>query len=503
MATKKNPTKRKPVRLDGSEAAASAKENTRVARDRNRIGSKNRESRNNPSDTESEASSSPRSSPVTARFPPKDNGDRAQEDVILDEKEINVDVHYQELDDYLKNKYELDKKIKKDDRMKMIVRLRTVSYCKQQLIYDLRRVQVFTDNEMKVLQRELDKANKENKKLAEKLREKSVAHDELHKKLQQKLSLQTGRRKKICASDENQELVTLIETQSKGFLFSKCKFVNSTEQEENLGRLLLVYGKIPDEHKKDKDKFVATYSHHMKRVIFERRSYIQTEYRKIFHKSMDKKLLYPFPTVEELTKCLTRDIETDREYEVFVFYCEELLGKMVGAVEWSTKIRCFTTISDALRQGYKDMPLISPSDEAFAVLVVDNCTKRWTDEALRNAENPNRDPNQKKKNVDGKYTTSNAGQVLFGGWTAEGLAMFNKLQEMAKEARTTEKCKTVENMCLDIMRTKYKIKANTWEEHEQRTKSRKRLRVDEGETEYEEVPNKVVLADVEMVTFSD
>jgi hypothetical protein len=81
--------------------------------------------------------------------------------------------------------------------------------------------------------------------------------------------------------------------------------------------------------------------------------------------------------------------------------------------------------------------------------------------------------------------------------------MFNRLQEMAKEARTTEKCKRVENMCLDIMRTKYKIKANTWEEHEQRTKSRKRLRVDEDETEYEEVPNKVVLADVEMVTFSD
>ena len=497
MTRKATSSKRNTARIEGSEAVASAKENTRVARDRNAtLARKNHESPTTASDTESDAASSPRSSPVTARFPPKDNGVMARQDIAHDEEEIDVDVSLDAMEDYLKNKYELDKKIKKDDRMKMIVRLRTVSYVKQQLIYDLRR-------ERTILEKNRDQAEEENKILSEKLRAKSAAHDELHKKLQQKLSLQTGRRKKISGDSENKELVAVIETQCKGFLFSKCKFVNSTEQEENLGWLLLHYGNIPEEHKQDKHKFVATYSHHMKRVIFERRSYIQTEYRKIFHKSMEKKLLYPFPTVEELTKCLTRDIETDREYEVFVFYCEELLGKMVGAIEWSTKIRCFTTISAALRQGYNDMPLISPADEAFAVLVVDNCLTRWTDEAQRNAENPNKDKNEKKKNVDGKYTTASAGQVMFGGWTSEGLEMFNKLQDMAIEARKTEKCKKVENMCLDIMRTKNKIRGSTWEEHKQRAKSKKRMRIDEGTTKYEEVPNKVVLANVEMVPISD
>ena len=480
---------------------AIAKENSKVARDHNASDPKHDGSPLKPTGADSDTTSSPRSSPRTTGFVPRDNGVMAKEEIDRDQDEIEIDPELEGLPNYLAYKYETDKKIKKDDRMKMIVRLRTVSYAKQQLMYDLRRERQILERESEVLQQNLEKANEENKILSERLRVKSAAHDELHRKLQQKLSLQMGRRKKIIGGDENKELVDLIEAQCKGFLFSKCKFVNSNEQEANLGWLLLVYGKIPDEHKQDKEKFVATYSHHMKRVIFEQRSYVQTEYRKIFFRSMQKKVLYPFPTVEELTKCLTRDVETDREYEVFVFYCEELLGKMVGAIEWSPQIRCFTTISAALRQGYKDMPLISPSDEAFAVLVVDNCLGRWNKEARKSAEKPTKDPNEKKKNVDGKYTTASAGQVMFGGWTEKGLAMFNKLQQMAKEARTTEKCKVVENKCLEIMRANNKIRANTWEEHDQRNRSKKRKKVDEVESDLDEVSKGPVLADVEMVAF--
>ena len=52
---------------------------------------------------------------------------------------------------------------------------------------------------------------------------------------------------------------------------------------------------------------------------------------------------------------------------------------MVGVSEWNKKTCCFVTISDAIRQNTQ-IPLISSSDEAFAVLLVDNCIGRWTEE---------------------------------------------------------------------------------------------------------------------------
>ena len=486
-----------------AESVVGTNENARIAPDTGAIGRDHGESPGKTSDTGSDTEASPLSDRVlekTQAVSASEIRDIFQNEVERDRNEIPLDLNLANLVPYVDELTAGDKKMKQEHRMRLIYDLRTSIYIKQQYIYGKEEEATFWESKAREFKRNKDEAESESKVLSEKLKVKSEEYAALNQKYQRKLRQLTGKRKRIVPNDQNKELMDLIENHCKGFLFSKCKFVNSDDQEENLARLVLRYGNIPKEHRKDKDQFIRAYSAHMRKCIFERRSYVQTELRKVFLNSNKKKIFHPFPTVEALKKCLTRDINTDEEYEIFVFYCEELLGKVVGASEWTSKIRCFTTISDAIRPD-TDVPLISPGDEAFAVLLVDNCLDRWTEDAKREAGLSN-EPKQKKKNVDGKYTTSSAGQVAFGGWNPKGLQLFNDLTDLSVKARETDQCKRVESKCLQIMRAKHKITAETWEEHQ--SKSRSRKKVDEkGDIECNDVKHGVVLAQVEMVELSD
>jgi hypothetical protein len=489
-----------------AESGAPAKENLFVAHDHSAVRHDHSRSPEKTSGTESETESSAQPTPVKKQTQAEVAAEIYESEIEGDRNEIPVDRELVNLNAFVDEQHASDKRLKQEHRMKLILDLRTSNYVKQQCIYAQEDKLIFFEAKARQFKQDKDKAESEKKILTEKLKVKSEDYAELNHKYQQKLSQLTGKRKRINANDQNKELMDLIETHCKGLVFSKCKFVNSADQEENLAKLVLHYGNIPEEHRKDKQQFIRAYSGHMKKVIFERRSYVQTEIRKVFLKSYEKKCFHPFPTVEQLKKCLTRDIETDQEYEIFVFYCEEILGKMVGASEWQPKIRCFTTISDAIRQGTKKVPLISPGDEAFAVLLVDNCLERWTQEARKEAghpTNPTNEPKTKKKNMDGKYTSSNGGQQTYGGWNTKGLVMFNELTALSEAARATDKCREVEDMCLQIMRNKNKITAKTWEE-QCKGRSKKKPRDDEtDEIGRDEEQNGVVLARVEMVTLSD
>ena len=461
-------------------------------------------------DTESDQPSSPDSnsaSPTTNRDGTPEAKGSAHLKEYMDEVDIQIDVGLENVDEYLLRRHNSDKKTKAENRLALVGKLRKSIYCKQQLIYALQadRRDVYMNcaemqQDMEKLEHDKSILQATTNTLAEKLEAKTQEYNELKKKHDRKLSELTSRRKRPGADDTNKALMEKIETQLKGFLFSKCKFVSNELQEANLGKLMWKYGEIPEEHRKDKDLFIATYSTHMKKAIFDRRSYIQTEYRKIYFKC--KKKGEHFPTVEELTKCVGRDIETDEDYKIFMYYCEEFLGKMVGASEWSVKTRCFTTISGAIRQNTNDIPLISPSDEAFAVLVVDNCMDRWDNEDKDGGARTVDAPKAKKTVANGKYTATDGGQSKYGGWSPEGLKKFNELKNMNEEARKHPRCKVVEGRCLKLLREKHKITGKSWAEHTKRNKSKKRTR-DEGAGGQDQEEMDEVVAEMEMISDDD
>ena len=193
-----------------------------------------------------------------------------------------MDLDLANLNQYVEDLTASDRKLKQEHRMRLILDLRTSIYIKQQYIYGKEQQATFWESKARAIKQDKDKAESERKVLSEKLKVITDEYAELNQKYQRKLRQLTGKRKRIVPTDQNKELLDLVETHCKGIIFSKCKFVNSDDQEENLARLVLRYGNIPKEHRKDKDQFIRAYSAHMKKCIFERRSYVQTKFRKIF-----------------------------------------------------------------------------------------------------------------------------------------------------------------------------------------------------------------------------
>ena len=474
------------------------------------------------SDTDSDPTSSPsskESSPAAEKSRAKKARATCTDAKDNDDKDIKPDAEMEYLQDYLDMKYLTDSKVNKDARMDVIVKLHTKVYGKQQTIFYLRRERYEYSKKNEVLEKRLGELEQDKEvlestcsNLSKKLQTKTSEYEELQRNYQRKLTELTGKRKKAHGNEENQELVALLKAQAGGFLFSKCKFVNNQEQEYNLGKLMWHYGQIPAEHKQDRDDFVHTYSPIMRREIFARRSYVQTEFRKLFRKAWSNGSS-SFPSVESLVKCVERKVVTPEEYDVFVFYCEELLSKMVGVSEWNKKTFCFSTISDAIRQNTK-IALISSSDEAFAVLLVDNCIGRWTeemqeedarakDQAAKNKENDKSDPEPpvKREPKIGKYTSSTTGQAKYGGWNQNGLKYFNRLKKINESARENPRCKVVEEKCVELLRKNHKITAKTWEDQSKRRSRKRRLNVDVDESAVE--PEEEVVADVEMISDLD
>ena len=254
------------------ESVARAKENAQIARDDDAIGRNLGDSPGKTSDTDSDSTASP----LSGRVLEKTQADVDREirqifenEIERDRKEIALDLDLANLNQYVEDLTASDRKLKQEHRMRLILDLRTSIYIKQQYIYGKEQQATFWESKARAIKQDKDKAESERKVLSEKLKVITDEYAELNQKYQRKLRQLTGKRKRIVPTDQNKELLDLVETHCKGIIFSKCKFVNSDDQEENLARLVLRYGNIPKEHRKDKDQFIRAYSAHMKKCIFE------------------------------------------------------------------------------------------------------------------------------------------------------------------------------------------------------------------------------------------
>jgi hypothetical protein len=102
--------------------------------------------------------------------------------------------------------------------------------------------------------------------------------------------------------------------------------------------------------------------------------------------------------------------------EAFKFFCNHLLQNVIGKVEWRTN-----------KAASKIIHMATPSDEAFALLLLENSEERWRDMYVKR--------NMKSSEVLAKYT--NAGDkskkrhsCKFQGWSNDGLKRFNQLLDI-------------------------------------------------------------------------
>ncbi|KAI2510464.1 hypothetical protein MHU86_3884 [Fragilaria crotonensis] len=122
--------------------------------------------------------------------------------------------------------------------------------------------------------------------------------------------------------------------------------------------------------------------------------------------------------------------------------------------------------------------IVSVSDEAFALLLIDNYLEKWKTRAgeevaaridsvaggaaaiTTEGEEITR---RKQTKTAGKYTGKAQGQCKWGGWSPEGIKQFNFLRKLVKADREADKnCddepKRMEKLLMDFCRTKAGIK---------------------------------------------
>ena len=276
----------------------------------------------------------------------------------------------------------------------------------------------------------------------------------------------------------NNAVKETVESKTKNIVWGMVKFIQNKEDMYNAAKLLVKYGQLDRHHVETKSKradFIETYKTTVRKAIFQRRNYVAAEHKKVIVKQYkDKKVI---PTVEQLLKCLQRDISTDEDFEIFEFYWEELLPKQVGSLNWSKEVRRYETICEAMRREDDGprLPLITAQDEAFTVLVIQNSLSRWITD-LKEKEQARRDrqagilppkppddpaeeekPAEKKKPPSGLFTTTEAGQNEWGGWSQKGLDLYHRYVELNMSARKNRNTRTVEHTCLGNIKRRHSI----------------------------------------------
>ena len=140
-----------------------------------------------------------------------------------------------------------------------------------------------------------------------------------------------------------------------------------------------------------------------------------------------------------LPESLDEILELSRNKEVMVQFLEKFVSCVVGRIEW--------------KRSCKDQPIsriASATDEAFALLVLENIWDSWgdvdpQDYLLKRRERvepkkqaPEGNSSQKKprqKEIPGKYTEKHRNAKRYRGWSDEGIARFNQLVKMVREDR--------------------------------------------------------------------
>jgi hypothetical protein len=187
------------------------------------------------------------------------------------------------------------------------------------------------------------------------------------------------------------------------------------------------------------------------------------------------------PSNKEFMKIITRDPGVNKK--LFAWWWETYMPKATGNQKiWNEKNKYFGKLSTHCPPGMPKDVFITPSTEAWGMLLIMNCRERWPKIMnLKKASSARITYTKGGKTgtkagttfVDvrsdpdflGVYTRSDAGQKKFGGWSAEGLQKYKELIKLNKEGRAKETTPGLEDEVLAQLRTDNEIVGDNWEDH--------------------------------------
>ena len=252
----------------------------------------------------------------------------------------------------------------------------------------------------------------------------------------------------------------------KRISFNHTKFVQSPQQlmtltekvytEMDIGNL----GGGREQTPAEKATWVAIYRFSVCKGLNEKRNYIQDRYKNLMAELHSKQ--QPLPSPADIKKCVfcQIDMNNDDQVKLFKLYWTKMVLPLV--YQWGDNLQFYSTISEAKlhRYGWK---LVPAHTEAFALLMVENCHKKWN--AMKTHWDANEKVPRKKRGEQAQavhrteFTMPEGGQQPFGGWTAKGIKRWVEIsKELGKYQKQNAKAMlTVERAMLKILQVEHNI----------------------------------------------
>ena len=305
--------------------------------------------------------------------------------------------------------------------------------------------------------------------------------------------------------------------------FSKIKFVMGQKSEVNALLHLIEQLKHPQLHSSqrakmanDKEKLAwdAARKVHLQLCgpcmtffVNNARSHAQNQMRLVALQCLQQNNKTKLPTMQLIHKILDRtiDVTTNNNKELVVWWVTEMLPKATANAKLfdHKKAKCQTinnaeTLIAHVNVTMQDMPA---STEAFAVVMHDNCKKKWERWHNWRLEEDNKGfephaiqakkpgititaPKHCKKprkvvcveddeDFGTKCSVPDCGQLVHGGWSKKGLEEYHRLMKLNKQSRSKKAGRAKENEFVSIIKENFGLTANSWEEEEANKKKRK------------------------------
>lgn len=121
--------------------------------------------------------------------------------------------------------------------------------------------------------------------------------------------------------------------------------------------------------------------------------------------------------------------------ELIFWYYDKYLDIVVGKDVWSKQVRVSKLPSDTMDVNGEQKIIVTVSQEAFGLVMLDNCKDKWKNIFDLKAVDSDAEIPKKKGHPDlakyqGKYSTGTDGATKYGGWSDKG---YERLEEIKEE----------------------------------------------------------------------
>ena len=280
-----------------------------------------------------------------------------------------------------------------------------------------------------------------------------------------------GMSKTESVKKRQKHVATRITQFVKTEVFRRIKFINGDAMFQKAFQLVIDFENVP---RHQHLRFQMLYESAFNDALNTKRSSCEQAGKKIVRRTLTefRERGEQFFTIDEI--CKLRRATTDRERRAFFWFFDSFLECVCGARYWR-KAKVLMLVSDAADDGRK---LVTKSDEAFGLLLIDNYIDKWSTSLTRaadtettmerdadaesladnagednntGAENERSRKRRKKKGHErlmGKYTANKSGHCKYGGWSRKGTRRFNEFYHLVHEDRASEHAQVMESELL-------------------------------------------------------